>query len=53
VLFERVLPPDLVAEMRSEFERVFNGYVARTDPNRGANRYQMHLPFMAPFNDRR
>jgi hypothetical protein len=53
VLFERVLPPDLVARMRSEFERVFNGYVARTDPNRGANRYQMHLPFAAPFNDAR
>ncbi len=51
VLFEGVLPPDLVAELRAAFLRVFEAHVARTDPNRGANRYQMHLPFMAPFND--
>lgn len=51
VVFERALPPDLVAEMHAEFRRVFDAFVERTDPNRGANRYQMHLPFTAPFND--
>lgn len=51
VVFERVLPPTLVAALHTEFMRVFNAYVTRTDPNRGANRFQMHLPFTAPFND--
>jgi len=51
VVFERVLPASLVADLHAAFMRVFDAYVARTDSNRGANRFQMHLPFMAPFND--
>ena len=51
VLFERALPPDFMAALHAEFVRVFEAHVERTDPNRGANRYQMHLPFTAPFND--
>jgi hypothetical protein len=51
VIFERVLSPKLTSALHAEFMRVFNAYVARTDPNRGANRFQMHLPFTAPFND--
>ncbi len=51
VVFERVLPPGQVADLRAAFLRVFDAYVARTDPNRGANRFQMHLPFLAPFCD--
>lgn len=51
VLFERVLPAELVTRLREEFERVLEKHVAHTDPNRGANRYQMHLPFRAPFHD--
>jgi hypothetical protein len=50
-LFEGVLPPEMVGRLRDAFMRVLSAYTARTDPNRGANRYQMHLPFMAPFND--
>lgn len=49
VVFERALPPELMADLHAAFLRVFDAYVARTDPNRGANRFQMHLPFMAPF----
>jgi ectoine hydroxylase-related dioxygenase (phytanoyl-CoA dioxygenase family) len=45
------LPPDQVTALHTAFMRVFESYVARTDPNRGANRYQMHVPFMAPFID--
>ena len=51
VVFESVLSPDLVRRLHAEFLRVFDAYVARTDPNRGANRYQMHLPFVPPFMD--
>jgi len=51
VAFERVLTPEMVADLHAQFRRVLDAYVARTDPNRGANRFQMHLPFMAPFND--
>jgi hypothetical protein len=53
VLFEGVLPSDLVAAMHSAFMRSFEPYVASTDPNRGANRYQMHVPFAPPFTDER
>jgi len=49
VLFESVLPKPFVEELRVAFLGIFEKYVARTDPNRGANRYQMHLPFVEPF----
>jgi hypothetical protein len=51
VLFPGVLPSALMQALHAEFERVFEAHVARTDPNRGANRYQMHLPFRPPFAD--
>ena len=53
VLFESVLPPDLVTELHTAFLRLLNAYIARTGSNRGTNRYQMHLPFTPPFNDPR
>ncbi|MBM3215158.1 phytanoyl-CoA dioxygenase family protein [Candidatus Poribacteria bacterium] len=53
VLLERMLPDALVRELHAAFMRSFEAYVARTDPNRGANRFQMHLPFIAPFTDPR
>lgn len=49
VLFERVLSETLVQALHATFLRVFEKYVARTDPNRGTHRYQMHLPFVEPF----
>ena len=51
VVLERVLAPALVTELHSEFMDVLEEYRARTDPNRGRNRYQMHLPFRPPFTD--
>lgn len=51
VLFEEVLPREQVTELQAAFVRLFKDHITRTDPNRGANRYQMHLPFMPPFND--
>jgi hypothetical protein len=53
VLFEGVLPPDFVQELHAAFMNVFNAHIAKTDTNRGSNRYQMHLPFTTPFNDPR
>ncbi len=49
VVFEGVLPKELVEELHSAFMEVFEQYIQRTDPNRGINRYQMHLPFREPF----
>lgn len=49
VIFEGVLPRERVAALHSRFMEVFEAYVARTQSNRGANRFQMHLPFAAPF----
>ena len=53
VLFERVLPRDLVADMQSSFARLIDTHSSSTEANRGANRFQMHLPFEPPFNDER
>jgi len=53
VLFEGVLPRTLVSQMYDAFTRTFNAYIATTDANRGANRYQMHVPFEPPFSDER
>ena len=50
VVFEGVLPGDVVDELHENFMRLFHDYTNATDDNRGANRYQMHLPFAAPFN---
>jgi ectoine hydroxylase-related dioxygenase (phytanoyl-CoA dioxygenase family) len=49
VLFESVLPPELLAELQTEFKRVFDEHHQSTEANRGTNRFQMHLPFHEPF----
>ena len=51
VLIENVLPPDLLARLQGEFQELLDRRIARADPNRGTNRYQMHLPFREPFHD--
>jgi hypothetical protein len=53
ILFEGVLPADFVAELHAAFMNILETYLACTDPNRGANRYQMHVPFTSPFTDTR
>ena len=49
VVFESVLDENLVDTLRFHFMELLNEYVAKTDSNRGKNRYQMHLPFDKPF----
>ncbi len=53
VLFERVLSPTLVAAMQASFTDLLEAHVQQADPNRGARRYQMHMPFAPPFSDER
>ncbi|MDP6503551.1 MAG: phytanoyl-CoA dioxygenase family protein [Planctomycetota bacterium] len=49
VVFESVIEPNLLQELREEFAAEFLGYISKTESNRGPNRYQMHLPFRLPF----
>lgn len=60
VLFERVLPEDLLARLQGTFQEIFDEYVALTgvdtkdvneNTKRGKNRFLMYLPFQQPFND--
>lgn len=53
VLFERVLPDDLVAAMHASFRQLLDTHVDSVAANRGANRWQMHVPFAPPFSDER
>src|SRR5712691_8679923 len=53
VLFERLLPPTVVDEMHASFRTQLEAHVQQVDPNRGDNRYQMHVPFAPPFSDER
>lgn len=52
VLPER-LPPGFVAELREALLGLLERYAGSTEPNRGARRHQMYLPFEAPFSDPR
>ena len=51
VIFEGVLAAERLTLLYHEFVDVFNDHVRQTPQNRGANRYQMHLPFRQPFCD--
>ncbi len=53
VIFERVIPEPLLADMRASFGHLLEAHIEHNDPNRGANRYQMHLPFEPPWSDER
>lgn len=51
VLFENVIPKETIVVIRDAFFKTFDENRARNPSNRGTNRYQMHLPFEAPFTD--
>lgn len=53
VVLQEALPIELIERMRDRFDVLLEEYRARTDPNRGANRYMMYLPFEPPFADPR
>jgi hypothetical protein len=50
ILFEKVIPEDIIEEIRSSFNPLFDEYISRKGYNTGTNRAQMHLPFKEPFN---
>ena len=50
-LIPNVFPADKIATMLERFDPLLDEKRAREQTNRGANRFQMHLPFEAPFAD--
>jgi ectoine hydroxylase-related dioxygenase (phytanoyl-CoA dioxygenase family) len=48
-LFAGLLPAALVTEMREAFDALLENYRATHPTNRGANRFQMYLPFEPPL----
>lgn len=50
---EELIPLDLVAAMRDRFDVLMERKRATEPFNRGANRFQMYLPFEPPFADER
>lgn len=53
VVLEGALPEAFVAELHAAFMPRFHAHIAGQTSNRGANRFQMHLPFERPFCDER
>ena len=49
-VFEAALSEELIGELRTHYMELLNKNIAKNEPNRGAKRWQMHLPFRAPFN---
>jgi len=50
-MIPNVFPADKIATMLERFDPLLDEKRAREQTNRGANRFQMHLPFEAPFAD--
>jgi len=50
-MIPNVFPADKIATMLERFDPLLEEKRAREQTNRGANRFQMHLPFEAPFAD--
>lgn len=49
VVLEGALGETQFKELKARFDELLGAYMQRTDPNRGASRYGMPLPFEAPF----
>lgn len=52
-VLDDTLPESVVAEMLAAFDPLLDAKRAKEPTNRGANRYQMYLPFEPPFADPR
>jgi ectoine hydroxylase-related dioxygenase (phytanoyl-CoA dioxygenase family) len=50
-VLEQTLPPELVNRMQVHFESLLGKREAAEGSNRGPRRYQMYLPWEAPFSD--
>jgi hypothetical protein len=49
VIIEDVFGETQLKELKARFDELLGAYVEKTDPNRGASRYGMPLPFEPPF----
>src|SRR5579863_6124469 len=52
-VLDELLPRTFIDDLRVAFDRVLEDHRRATPSNRGANRYQMYLPFESPFADAR
>lgn len=52
-VLESALPVAYIAEMRERFDVLLEAFREAHPTNRGANRFQMYLPFEPPFSDPR
>ena len=52
-VLEDLLPLSLIKAMRDAFDRLLEDHRRNEPSNRGANRFQMYLPFEPPFADPR
>jgi ectoine hydroxylase-related dioxygenase (phytanoyl-CoA dioxygenase family) len=50
-VLEDAIPLALTEQMRERFDQLLDARIRADGPNRGANRYQMFLPWEAPFTD--
>src|SRR5690348_15890263 len=50
-ILENAIPPETLARFRERFDQLFEARRAAGPSNRGANCFQMHLPFESPFAD--
>src|SRR5436190_13637998 len=50
-VLEDAIPVDLVERLRERFDQLLEARIRADGPNRGANRYQMFLPWEPPFTD--
>ena len=53
VVFESVLSPEFVAELREAYWEVYDEYLKDPDPTFSKHHYRVYLPFRAPFKDER
>lgn len=53
VIFESVLPEDLIENLYRDHQQVFDKYLENPDPTFGKNHYRTYLPFRPPFCDER
>jgi ectoine hydroxylase-related dioxygenase (phytanoyl-CoA dioxygenase family) len=49
VIIEDVFDDAQLTALKARFDELLTAFVEKTDPNRGASRYGMPLPFEAPF----
>src|SRR5215212_6154515 len=50
-VLENAVPLDLIERLRERFDQLLEARIQADGPNRGANRYQMFLPWEPPFTD--